>query len=169
VTLLEKAWAKLMGSYERAWGGNEGNFFDVMSGQPSKMSFHKDVDTDKLFDWLERCDMADFSQSCASKPGATNEEEKNNGIVYGHGFALISTHRVELDGQPMRFVKLRNPWGKGEWNGPWGDKSPEWTDEAKEKLGWNDEDDGSFFMEWSDYLVHFCTSGTAINAPGLPV
>jgi hypothetical protein len=69
----------------------------------------------------------------------------------------------------MRFVKLRNPWGRGEWNGRWGDKSPELTDEAKKKLGWKDKEDGSFFMEWSDYLTHYATSTTALRANDLPV
>jgi len=97
--------------------------------------YHRDLDTDEVFEWLERCDMADFSQSCGSNPAATNEQEKNSGIVYGHGYTLISTHRIELDGQPMRFVKLRNPCGCGEWNGPWGDKSPEWTVRPRRSLG----------------------------------
>lgn len=113
-----------------------------------------------VFDWLMRCDKAEYANGAASKPGATNDEEAANGIVYGHGFAILSVHKVELDGQEMRFVKLRNPWGRGEWNGAWGDKSDLWTDEAKEKLGWTDADDGSFFMVWSDYLEHFCTSST---------
>ena len=26
-----------------------------------------------------------------------------------------------------RLVKLRNPWGKGEWKGDWGDDSWLWT------------------------------------------
>jgi hypothetical protein len=34
----------------------------------------------------------------------------------------IAENRVNL-------VKLRNPWGKFEWSGAWGDKSEEWTDE----------------------------------------
>lgn len=26
-----------------------------------------------------------------------------------------------------RLVKLRNPWGKGEWRGDWSDDSYKWT------------------------------------------
>jgi len=99
VAVLEKAWAKLLGSYERAWGGNEGDPFNAWTGQPNKLMYHRDLDTDELYDWLERCDKADFAQNAASKPEAANEEEANLGIVYSHGFTIISVHRVELDGQ----------------------------------------------------------------------
>jgi hypothetical protein len=160
VSILEKVWAKLLGSYERCWAGNEGDPLNVWTGKPNRMIYHRDVDTDMVFDWLMRCDKAEYANGAASKPAATNDVEMENGIVYGHGFAILSVHKVELDGQEMRFVKLRNPWGRGEWNGAWGDKSDLWTDEAKEKLGWTDADDGSFFMVWSDYLEHFCTSST---------
>lgn len=158
--MLEKVWAKLLGSYERTWGGNEGDPLNVFTGKPNRRICHDDVDTDMVFDWLMRCDKAEYANSASSKPAATNDEEKENGIVYGHAFAILSVHRIELDGEEKRFVELRNPWGHGEWNGRWSDKSDLWTDEAKEKLGWNDANDGSFFMEWCDYLVHFCTSST---------
>ena len=44
-------------------------------------------------------------------------------------------HEIESQGQSVRLVKLRNPWGTGvEWNGDWSDKSPLWTPELKEEL-----------------------------------
>jgi hypothetical protein len=32
----------------------------------------------------------------------------------------------------VRLMKLRNPWGKGEWTGAWSDTSPEIEKYAKE-------------------------------------
>ncbi len=39
----------------------------------------------------------------------------------------------EVDGHKL--VQIRNPWANEvEWNGPWSDMSPEWTDRMKHKL-----------------------------------
>ncbi len=47
-----------------------------------------------------------------------------------------------------------NRWGKGEWNGAWSDKDAMWDKhpDMKKKAGWKDEDDGIFFIEWTDFL-----------------
>jgi len=36
-----------------------------------------------------------------------------------------------------RLVKLRNPWGKGEWKGKWSDESNLWTESLKSKFGFS--------------------------------
>lgn len=37
------------------------------------------------------------------------------GIYEGHAYSILKA--VEMDGQ--RLVLVRNPWGEGEWHGPW--------------------------------------------------
>ena len=52
-------------------------------------------------------------------------------------------------------MKIRNPWGKKEWTGAWSDKAPQWTPELKEQLGWENKDDGVFFISYDDYFSFF--------------
>jgi calpain-15 len=52
-------------------------------------------------------------------------------------------------------VKLRNPWGEGEWTGDWSDDSDCWTPESKKLAGWTDEEDGTFFMAIEDLRKYF--------------
>lgn len=52
-------------------------------------------------------------------------------------------------------MRLRNPWGHYEWNGPWSDNAKEWTPEIMEYLDFQFSDDGTFFMEFSDFCTQF--------------
>ena len=42
----------------------------------------------------------------------------------------------------VKLLKLRNPWGEGEWTGAWSDKWKGWTPELKTELKVVDSDDG---------------------------
>lgn len=53
-------------------------------------------------------------------------------------------------------VKLRNPWGRTEWNGDWGRRSQRWTPEWRRQLDYHD-DSGTFWMSYGDFVVHFGT------------
>lgn len=57
-----------------------------------------------------------------------------------------------------RFVVVRNPWGLGEWTGPWSDGSKEWTAEwlkCLPQLNHVFGNDGQFVMEYKDFLRYF--------------
>ena len=55
----------------------------------------------------------------------------------------------------MRLLKLRNPWGKGEWTGDWSDKSPLWTAELRSRFNVTDSNDGCFYIPLQDYIQQF--------------
>ena len=63
----------------------------------------------------------------------------SKGIVSSHAYSLLAAMDVQTTKGPVRLVKLRNPWGKTEWKGAWGDTSPEWTPELKIQLGWQNQ------------------------------
>ena len=54
-----------------------------------------------------------------------------------------------------RLLKLRNPWGLKEWDGPWGDGKEEWNTatgkKAKAELGVTFAEDGTFWMGWDEF------------------
>ena len=47
VLLLEKAWAKLFGSYQRIESGTTGEALPVLTGAPSDFTFHSDVNNNE--------------------------------------------------------------------------------------------------------------------------
>jgi hypothetical protein len=73
---------------------------------------------------------------------------ERKGIMELHAYSVMRA--VEIDGE--RLVLLKNPWGKGEWNGPWSDGSKEWTPEWLKKLDHRFGDDGAFWISYQDLL-----------------
>lgn len=73
---------------------------------------------------------------------------ERKGIMELHAYSVMRA--VEMDGQ--RLVMLKNPWGKGEWKGPWSDGSKEWTPEWLKKLNHRFGDDGAFWISYEDLL-----------------
>ena len=60
-----------------------------------------------------------------------------NGIVYNHAYSILNACKLEKKSkgkydyncgfeEEWEVIKLRNPWGKVEWNGPWGVSSTMW-------------------------------------------
>lgn len=69
------------------------------------------------------------------------------GLVGGHAYSLLRAY----EGNGLKLIKLRNPWGSHEWNGDWSDKSKKWTSKLKKELNYVDADDGSFWMSFDDF------------------
>ena len=59
------------------------------------------------------------------------------------------------DGETQKLVKIRNPWAQTEWTGTWCDGSDEWetvSEEEKERIGYEDKDDGGFWMSFKEIV-----------------
>ena len=57
----------------------------------------------------------------------SGEVETDKGIIQGHSYSIISIHEFRYKGSYERLLKLRNPWGHGEWRGDWSENDPRWT------------------------------------------
>ncbi|ELU40213.1 calpain [Rhizoctonia solani AG-1 IA] len=134
--LLEKAYAKLNGDYQAIVGGFDAEAIEALTGGISTLTPIKDIlDVNKF--WQELLNV-----------------EKDRLF----GCAIDGSRADEITGK--RFVRIRNPWGKSEWKGPWSDGSKEWTGqwltllpELHHKFG----DDGEFLMEYKDFLKTWTT------------
>lgn len=87
----------------------------------------------------------------ASSNAGTNDEFVE-GIVQGHAYTIISAVTLDAHGRKWNLLKIRNPWGQGEWTGDWSDDSDLWTPELSAELGQTDGNDGIFFITVEDYL-----------------
>ncbi|KIK66127.1 hypothetical protein GYMLUDRAFT_257995 [Collybiopsis luxurians FD-317 M1] len=156
MSLLEKAYAKLHGSYVSLSGGEACEAIEDLTGGVSTFYSTNDIlDPDRF--WNEELTKANQDRlfGCSYQPLNTNRSgnynAKINGLVGNHAYSVLRA--VEVKGK--RFVIVRNPWGKTEWTGPWSDGSKEWTKEwldALPEIGHSFGDDGQFIMEYKDFL-----------------
>ena len=78
----------------------------------------------------------------------------------GHIHACFPLHLTlaSLFTGDTHLVRLRNPWGKGEWNGPWSERSWEWdslSERDKELLSARVRNEGEFWMAFDDFAAQF--------------
>lgn len=87
VIIMEKAYAKLYGSYQRIEGGNPSMALRDLTGAPYE---NKDECTvDELWTFLWDCYLKKFLLTCYTKSTATTEEENQLGILSGHAYAIL--------------------------------------------------------------------------------
>jgi calpain-15 len=134
VPLMEKAWFKLCGSYVRAHGGYSDWTMAILTGLPVYSILHdqETFNADECFERIRLCDYKNYAMMAGTKEDWDNGEDKKNGLLNGHCYTLIGAHKFEHEGSPVCLVKLRNPWGHGEWDGEWSDGSSVWTEELKQ-------------------------------------
>ncbi|KAK7819504.1 calpain-type cysteine protease dek1 [Quercus suber] len=136
VSVLEKAYAKLHGSYEALEGGLvQDALVDLTGGAGEEIDMRSsqaqiDLASGRLWSQLLRFKQEGFLLGAGS-PSGSDVHISSSGIVQGHAYSLLQVR--EVDGHKL--VQIRNPWANEvEWNGPWSDSSPEWTDRMKHKL-----------------------------------
>lgn len=148
VILLEKAWAKVNGGYRNTISGKPNEALNALTGFPSERYNIHEMEEAEVWKLVLKADKSD-NIMCTST--ISDKSVVDMGLVVLHAYTLVETHEVAVKDQKVYLVRIRNPWGNKEWNGDWSDKSDKWTDELKKEVGFNDEDDGTFFMCISDY------------------
>ena len=148
--LLEKAWAKLNGGYSNIIGGIVSEPISSLTGFPTEYLSHKSLEEDEIYEKIEEGDKEGTIMSSASK-GDDDVEER--GLVRAHAYTLIGAKK--WDERNIFLLKLRNPWGEGEWNGKWSDNSDCWTEEYKKYFNYVKRNDGIFWIDISDYVDNF--------------
>ncbi|KAH9519602.1 hypothetical protein Btru_003120 [Bulinus truncatus] len=161
--LLEKAYAKLHGSYEGLEGGFTQDAMVDLTGGISEfidLSDKKKIPNNLFHLLCTSYTMKTLMGAAIAPPdGATrNEIELSNGLICGHAYSITGFKEIQLRPAIVDLVRLRNPWGHGEWKGAWSDKSPEMKQlsrDVRESLMFKEKDDGEFWMSFEDFKRHF--------------
>ena len=156
VLILEKAWAKLLGSYEKMEFGESREVLRDLTGAPTKVvpivtSDEMDILRQIVAGVKENYIMTARSRE---KKGLYNTKKRRE-MFQSHSYSLISIHQLKGD----ILIKLRTPYGVGEWMGAWRDDDPVWNTISandKEIVGYiRNNSDGIFFMRFNDFVKTF--------------
>ena len=97
---------------------------------------------------------------------------RHTGVLAGHAYSILDVFEIPKPRgkkrKTSRLLRIRNPWGRKEWNGKWSDDSVE-TKQNKERIeqklnekykGTNEkinlsQEDGTFLMCFSDFRQIF--------------
>uniref|UniRef100_K7GJ53 Calpain 14 n=1 Tax=Pelodiscus sinensis TaxID=13735 RepID=K7GJ53_PELSI len=152
--LLEKAYAKLYGSYEDLQIGHVSEALVDFTGGVN-MTIKLAEAPPHLWNILTRAAYSRSLMGCQTHIGTTRVLK--NGLVAGHAYTITGIRKVTCKYGPEYLVRLRNPWGKIEWKGAWSHSSGNWELlSLKEKiLLRRNQDDGEFWMSLQDFKTHF--------------
>nr|CAD2204512.1 unnamed protein product [Meloidogyne enterolobii] len=157
--LLEKAYAKLHGSYEALKGGTTSEALEDMTGGLTEF-YDLQERTENLMQMMVRgFEMGSlFGCSIEADPHVW-EAKLPNGLVKGHAYSITGMRIVSTTYGNVPLLRIRNPWGnEQEWNGPWSDNSKEWNQlpaDLKKDMGLNFAHDGEFWMSFDDFIRNF--------------
>jgi len=168
--LLEKAFCKMHTCFEMCDGGRPSEaIFGLLGGCGGKFVIDKKhkAKPPAYFKVINNAFERGMLLTTGFSPpkGATSGQGKcgesvcDSGLVAGHVYSIMDL--VEIKGEHL--IKIRNPWGTGEWKGKWSDENAngEWTEELIHSTGKEFKDDGTFWMCIQDFVKN--STGVAFS------
>ncbi|KAK5929962.1 hypothetical protein CgunFtcFv8_011150 [Champsocephalus gunnari] len=158
-SLLEKAYAKVKGGYRALNMGFPHEAMVDMTGGVTETLAASHLTRDPLA-FLSQLLAKGALINCANCQGPL-EQRNELGIMFRHAYSLTAVERVQTAHGTVDLVRLLNPWGNSEWEGPWSDmQGPEWKSVSvgeQSRLQRVRREDGEFWMLVSDFQQNFET------------
>ncbi|XP_021002685.1 calpain-C isoform X2 [Parasteatoda tepidariorum] len=170
--LLEKAYAKLHGSYEALkYACSQDGLADLMGGIIENFNIRQDPTSClKVLGRLLKTTTVTTSIVQQQIKSRNQPEKLANGILLGTNYRVLGIDKVEtLNGDQTQLVKLRNPLPTlSEYMGSWSKDSLEWEKilpEDNERLNHKNSNEGEFWMTYQDFVKTFtCVEAVHLDA-----
>ena len=161
VPLMEKAYAKLHGNYQILHGGDIAeSLVDFTGGVSEQYDLSNPETAEKIENgqfWkdLKKYHQQGFLIGCQNiVEEETGENMGTTGILFNHSYGVQRI--VDVDG--LQLMRIRNPWGHGDWTGKFADEDEAWDDNKglREKLNYTTfKNDGNWWMKYDDWFQHY--------------
>ena len=93
----------------------------------------------------------------ASCGGHVTADYKMVGLEENHAYSILDVLTLAMyDDTQVQLLRLRNPWGRSTWQGRWSKNDFVWerNNWLKDVLHYNTEEQGFFWIEFSDFLQY---------------
>eukprot|EP01062_Namystynia_karyoxenos_P019490 TRINITY_DN17349_c0_g1_i1.p1 TRINITY_DN17349_c0_g1~~TRINITY_DN17349_c0_g1_i1.p1 ORF type:complete len:821 (+),score=310.63 TRINITY_DN17349_c0_g1_i1:78-2465(+) len=193
VAMLEKAYARLHGTYQAIAGGDPADGLSELTGYPSTSFWGEQwdrfkADPELLYKVLRHHDdhnhliyLTTPGVDTTSEGSGAEDEYKKLGLGSGHAYTCIAVREWKGD----KLLKIRNPWGNAvEWKGDYGDedkiwqgsdaaelkhhlrmKGPDGKTEIDYEPKFGDAGDGTWWMKCNDVVKYFDGVGVCLSKP----
>ena len=121
---MEKAFAKLHGNYARIVAGDPIDGINTIQGGPNERYTHADASVTQEDIWnliVENDPLKAMLTGVTSCASGSDDTVNDLGLVNCHVYPILGYDTLNRNGQ--RLVKLRNPWGRELYYGPYSDNS----------------------------------------------
>ncbi|KAL4660152.1 calpain-10-like isoform X1 [Arapaima gigas] len=179
VALLEKAYAKLHGSYEHLWAGQVAEaLVDLTGGLAERWSLSNSINIEEQHGAMDkgrrRFDLKSLQavkDLCAVSGSVYNALGGASQLGQYHALSVTEWMEVRTKGgEEVCLLRVRNPWGRRSWGGTWRQSGERWKQleptSARDLLGRTQE--GEFWMEETEFVEEFdeVTVGYPISSQG---
>ncbi|XP_054166643.1 calpain-9-like [Oppia nitens] len=167
--LLEKAYAKLYGSYDyylkHCFTAQTTQDLTGGIAQSFTIANHQQIIIQQMITsavsrstLLSVC--INHTNSDDSNSSSNKSYRLRNGLYTQQSYLITGLTRVRtpVGAIEVQLVRLRNIYCRGEWNGPWSERSLEWdqlTDRDREELSIRCRTDGEFWISLKDLVENF--------------
>ena len=124
--MVEKAYAKLFGTYENLIAGFSLEAFGILTGAPTEQLIHQKHKN--IIERIEEGLLQGFAITAITPkiPKDKRDEYKETiGLGSSHCYTVLRIFTLT----DHRLIMLRNPNMKLKWKGDWSDSCPKWTSE----------------------------------------
>ncbi|KAM6357868.1 calpain-10 isoform 1-T10 [Alca torda] len=176
--LLEKAYAKVHGSYEQLWAGQVADaLVDLTGGIAERWTLKgpgRNMEKEKTGMVLEKAvfrKLMNLKEQCVISCSVLNSRQGASELGEFHAFIVIDVLSLsEVSGKEIFLLRIRNPWGRRCWRGPWCEGGQGWSQldpvVASELLSQIQE--GEFWVDEEEFFREFdeITMGFPVNEEG---